>query len=128
MGCVGLKKTVHTVNGKFQGCFYELSSGRALYLAHRTPGQLNTTKMAWMLDVSTLRKCETQNVLAVGVVIRRSNKPLFYLTALRDFFDESKSFSGFGEAGPQRGLPVKWFRINPGNHAETLARITTIAR
>lgn len=120
-------KTPHTINSRFYGCFYELPSGRTLYLAHRTPGQVYRAKTAWCLDESTLSKCRALGISSVGVVVRRGKKPLFYLTHIDDFYDPAKSFSHFGDS-PQRGLPTKWFRIHPGNSSAALSRITAIGR
>lgn len=122
-------KEDHTINGKFEGCFYSLESGEVLYLAHRSPGDIHTAKWAWLMDESLLRKCESRGVEAVGVVMRKNGRNAYFLTKRTDFYDEAKSFKHFStETGAQRGLPLKWFRIHPINSVETLNRIAPIRR
>ena len=122
-----MKKTLHTINGKFSGVFYELDDGRKLYLAHRTPSQVLKSKMAWVISESVLRQCEQKGITAVGFVMRQSGKAMYWLTHIDDFHNEEKSFRHF-DGMPQRGLPMKWFRVHPGNDARTLDKITTILK
>jgi hypothetical protein len=119
-------KTPHTVNGRFYGIFYTLDDGRKLYLAHRTPGQVFFEKAAWCLDDSTLRKCESLGIDAVGVVLRMRGKATVYLTH-RDDFNGPHSFRHYGDA-PQRGLPMRRFRINPSTSYEAIERLSKIGR
>lgn len=121
-----MKKVPNTVNGRFYGMFYELSSGRSLYLAHRTPGQIYQAKMAWCLDESTLRTCRSHGIEAVGVAVRHNGRTLYYLTHIDDFYGD-KSFRHYGDS-VQRGLPAKHFRVNPTTCSRTLARITALGR
>lgn len=122
-----VKKTPYLVNSKLSGIFYELDSGRKLYLAHRTPGQILKPKMAWCIEEAVLRRCEEQGIDAVGVIVRDGNKALFYLTHRKDFYDTAKSFPSY-KKGVYRALPAKLFTINPANCAETIARRSTIGR
>ena len=122
-----VKKTVYNVNSKLTGVFYEISSGRKLYLAHRTPGQLLKPKMAWCVEQAVLRRCEELGIYAVGVIVRDGSKAMYYLTHIKDFHDNAKSFSSF-KKGVYRALPAKLFRINPANCAETIARRSAIGR
>ncbi|TSP14002.1 hypothetical protein [Cupriavidus campinensis] len=111
--------TPHKVNGKFYGGWYELASGRTVYLAHRTAGEVYRRKMAWCLDNRTLREAQARGVDVVGVVVRSGKKlPHVYLAWLADFYGPA-SFIHFGDT-PQRGLPMGCFRVHPGNTAASI--------
>lgn len=119
-------KSPHTVNGKFYGMFYALEDGRSLYLAHRTPSQILFAKAAWCLDESTLRRCRTMGIYAVGVAMRRKGRPEVYLTHIDDFYGPN-SFTHFGDA-PQRGLPAQCFRLNPNTVTASIERRARLPR
>lgn len=117
-------KTPHTVNGKFMGMFYVLDDGRKLYLAHRSPSKVDRKRMAWVLGEPVLRQCRAEGFEAVGVALRLSGKPMFYLSPLDDWYGD-KSFS---VPGYQRGLPLKWFKVHPTNNAQAIEKLSSLGR
>lgn len=122
-----MKITPHKLNEKLRGAYYELDSGKKIYLAHRTPGKIIRPKMAWAIEESVLRKCQTEGIKFVGVVLRQSGRIVFYATKLDDFYKHPKSFQYLGDS-VARALPAQCFLIVPGSSVEAIESITRIGR
>lgn len=125
MGCFLMAvRQPHKVFGHFYGMFYETSTGKKLYLAHRKRKQIYELKWAWCIDLITLNKCRDLGVEAVGVIWRDAGKTKVHLTHIDDFFGPA-SFSHFGDTR-QRGLPLKCFRVDPAKSAKIIEKIVKI--
>jgi len=114
-----MSRTRHTVLGAFHGVFYDLPSGRRMYLAHRKKRQL--VKNCWMMEVSVLEKCRAEGVDAIGVMIQHEGKRLVWLTHIDDWFGPNSTFKF--DTTKKRVLPAKLFRIDPAKSEKVIARI-----
>lgn len=108
----------HTVNGRFNGIWYETEAGTKIYLAHRTRRDIDFKFNAWRLNVSLLEKAKAEG-FAVGVIYRHAGQVLTYLTNPDDFFTNPDSFACFDQAR-QRGLPLNQFRVDPTKSARQI--------
>jgi hypothetical protein len=113
--------TRHTVLGAFHGVFYDLPSGRRLYLAHKKRSELIKGRNAWMIETSVLDKCRAAGVEAVGVLVKHENRRLVWLTHIDDFYGPASTFKF--DVTKKRVLPAKLFRIDPAKSEAVIARI-----
>lgn len=116
----------HTLNGKLLGMFYTTAAGAQLYLAHRQMRHLNIKYNGWSIDTSTLNRCRTQGIRWVGVIARRNGRKNVWVTDVEDFFHPDKSFVTIGKTGRERGVRLKYFKLDPANDAEKIAAILPI--
>ena len=107
-----MKVEQHRSNGRHYGCFYTLSDGTQLYLAHRQRREVFQARNAWCLDLSTLNEIKRRGISIVGVVCKSGKEKLYWVTDVADFF-AINSFAHMGDTR-QRGLPLNCFKLTPG--------------
>lgn len=119
-----MKMTPHIRMGRFFGGFYELPSGKTVYLAHRKRTEVFRAKNAWCIDLKTLEECRERGINYIGVVTKSGNDVFYYVTPLEDMFGPH-SFAHFGDTR-QRGLPVTKFRMNPAITPAIIAKAVRV--
>lgn len=108
---MSIKAFPHKVNSRHYGCYYYLSDGRALYLAHRKRREVFRERNAWCIDLSTLNQIRDKGITTVGVMCKSGKDYLYWVTHIDDFFGDH-SFGHFGDTR-QRGLPLTRFALHP---------------
>ena len=106
-----MKMTPHIRMGRFFGGFYELPTGKTVYLAHRKRTEVFRMINAWTIDLITLEECRERGINYIGVVTKSGNDVFYYITPREDMLGPH-SFAHFGDTR-QRGLPVTKFRMIP---------------
>ena len=134
---VSIVRVPHSINGKRYGMFYHFDDGRCLYLAFRSGEKtksLHFAKMAWCLDIATLREAERRGCTAIGIAHKVGNRIDFYVCNLIDFWNPPSERHPPGTT-PQRRLsrdnfPVRLSKVGVGKGGlvSTIAATMTIKK
>lgn len=132
---VSITRVPHSVNGKRYGMFYHFDDGRCLYLAWRSGEKsksLYFAKMAWCLDIATLREAERRGATAIGIAHKVGTRTDFYICNLQDFWNPPSERHPEGTT-PQRRLSrdkflVRMSRAGKGGLVKSIAAKMSIGR
>lgn len=103
----------HRINGKFYGEWHTFDDGRVLYMAHRSGAKSKSIffdKMAWCLDISTLREAAYRGCTAICMRHKLGTKIHLYVSNLSDWWGPHSEPHPPGKT-PQRRLPLDKFLV-----------------